>query len=180
MTHRSSAARLRPFRVPSPARKWNAPSIQKAMIGMRCGQPSGRTVASQWFCPGAGCSRRSRATSQGVVSVWPSTMGVSVSGVRAAVVIVSLPCIAEGCPPGQAEGLDRHASRARDRVDQLQVVCLALLREEPQPVADDDRIDPEVELVDEVALEQPPEQLAAAVDLELAPRPRLELADRGL
>jgi hypothetical protein len=44
----------------------------------------------------------------------------------------------------------------------------AALREEPQPVADDDRVDPQVELVDEVALEQPTQQLAAAVDLELA------------
>jgi len=59
-------------------------------------------------------------------------------------------------------------------------VRLALLREQPKPVAHDDRIDPEVELVDEVALEQPAEELAAAVDLELAPGLRLELAHRGL
>ena len=55
-----------------------------------------------------------------------------------------------------------------------------MLREEPTPVADHDGVDPQVELVDEVALEQPAEQLAAAVDLELAPGLRLELAHRRL
>ena len=66
---------FRPLRVLGPTRKWKAPSIQKAMIGMRWGAPSDRTVASQWFWPGAGCCRRSSATSQDVVSVWPSTIG---------------------------------------------------------------------------------------------------------
>ena len=75
ITQRSSAARFRPLRVLGPTRKWKAPSIQKALIGMRWGAPSDRTVASQWFWPGAGCCRRSSATSQDVVSVWPSTIG---------------------------------------------------------------------------------------------------------
>ena len=56
----------------------------------------------------------------------------------------------------------------------------AVLGEEPQPVAHDDRVDPQVDLVDEVVLEQPAEELAAAMDLELAPGRRLQLADRRL
>jgi len=59
-------------------------------------------------------------------------------------------------------------------------VRLAVLREQPEPVADDDWVDPQVELVDEIPLEQPSEQLAAAVDLQLPPGLRLELADRRL
>ena len=55
-----------------------------------------------------------------------------------------------------------------------------MLWEEPKPVAHHDGVDPQVELVDEVALEQPSEQLAAAVDLELASGRRLELAHRRL
>src|SRR5687767_1139855 len=73
--------------------------------------------------------------------------------------------------------LDHHTLGRRDRLDQLQVVRLTMLRKQPQPVADDDRIDPQVELVDEVALEQPAEQDAAAVKLELASRLRLQVAD---
>src|SRR6478752_1914 len=57
---------------------------------------------------------------------------------------------------------------------------LAALGEEPKPLAHDDRVDPEVELVDEVALEEPTEQNAAAVDLELAPGLSLEFAHRLL
>ena len=57
---------------------------------------------------------------------------------------------------------------------------LALLREQPPPSADHDGIHLEVELVDEVALEQPAEQLAAAVDLELAPGLLFEVAHRRL
>ena len=44
---------------------------------------------------------------------------------------------------------------------------LAPLREETEPSPNHDRTDAQVELVDEVALEQPPEQLAPATDLEL-------------
>src|SRR6476620_3488245 len=57
---------------------------------------------------------------------------------------------------------------------------LAALGEEPKPLPHDDRVDPEVELVDEVALEEPTEQSAAAVDLELAPGLSLEFAHRLL
>ena len=55
-----------------------------------------------------------------------------------------------------------------------------MLRKQPQPVAHHDGVDPQVELVDEVAVEQPPEQVATAMDLELAPGLRLEVAHRRL
>ena len=47
-------------------------------------------------------------------------------------------------------------------------MALAALRKQPQTVANDDRVDPQVQLVDEVAFEEPTEQLPTAVDLELA------------
>src|SRR6478735_7812709 len=59
-------------------------------------------------------------------------------------------------------------------------MSLALLREQPEPVAHHDGVDPQVELVDEVALEQPPEELAAPMELELASWGCLELADGRL
>ena len=68
MTHRPSAAMLRAFCVPSPATMCMAPSIQKAITGIRCGRPSGRVVASQQVLDGSGFPRRARATSQDVVS----------------------------------------------------------------------------------------------------------------
>src|SRR5258706_13518694 len=95
-------------------------------------------------------------------------MGVSDSGARAAVVIMSLPCVAERGPSGWSIGLEHHPGRDGARLDQLQGVRPAALREQPEPVADDDGVDPQVELVDEVALKQPAEQLAAAMELELA------------
>jgi hypothetical protein len=55
-------------------------------------------------------------------------------------------------------------------------VRLAALREESKSAAHHDRVEQQVELVDEGALEQPPQQLAAAMDLELARGRRLELA----
>src|SRR5687768_1469645 len=89
-----------------------------------------------------------------------------------------------GVPEGRATGrpirLERHAGWKRSRLDQLEVVRLASLREQPEPVPHDDGVDPQVELVDEVALEQPSEQDAAAVKLKLASRLRLELADGRL
>jgi hypothetical protein len=93
--------------------------------------------------------------------------------VRRARLLVGAP---EGGPASRSIRLERHAGRCRARLDQLHVVRLAVLREEPHAVAHDDRVDPQIELVDEVALEQPPEQLAADMDLELTPGLRLELA----
>src|SRR5688572_1879539 len=88
----------------------------------------------------------------------------------------SLVGVPERGPPSRPVRLEHHAGLCGARLDQLQVVRLATFREQPQPVANDDRVDPQVELVDEVALEQPAEQFAAAVDLEITPRLRLELA----
>jgi len=59
ITHRASPARFRPLRVSSPLRKYNAPSIHAPMIGMTCGRPSGRMVASQYVLGFSGFSRRS-------------------------------------------------------------------------------------------------------------------------
>ena len=74
---------------------------------------------------------------------------------------------------GRSIGLHRHPGRPR--LDQRQVVRLAELREQRQPVAHHDGVERQVELVDEIVLEQPPEQFAAAIELELAPGRRLEL-----
>ncbi len=78
------------------------------------------------------------------------------------------PSAAEPHSPGRSIGLERHAGRRRTRLDQRQVVRLAALREESKAVPHHDGVEPQVELVDEVALEQPTEQDAAAMDLELA------------
>jgi hypothetical protein len=48
---------------------------------------------------------------------------------------------------------------------------------QPRALADDHRADEQAELVEELVLEQPPDQGAAAVHLQLAPRPGLELTD---
>ena len=88
--------------------------------------------------------------------------------------------VPERCSACRPIGLDRDPGRRRPRLDQLQVVRHAALGEQPQAVPHDDRVDPQVQLVHEVAFEQPSQQLAAAVDLELTPGLRLELSDRLL
>ena len=50
---------------------------------------------------------------------------------------------------------------------------------EPRSQADDNGEGEQVHLVDKVIVEQPPEQGAAAVHLQLASRPGFQLANRG-
>ena len=87
---------------------------------------------------------------------------------------------AEGRPAGGSIRLERDPRWRGPRLDEREAVRLALLREEPPPRADDDRVDLEDQLIDEVALEEPAEELAAAMDLELAAGLLLEVAHGGL
>jgi hypothetical protein len=86
----------------------------------------------------------------------------------------------EGRAPGRSIHLDRHPGWRGPRLDQGEVVRLPLIREQAHPLPDHHGVDLEVQLVDQVALEQPAEQLAAAVDLELATGLRLQRADGRL
>src|SRR6476659_5317860 len=88
----------------------------------------------------------------------------------------SLAGVAERRAAGRSVGLEQDARFRRSRIDQLHVVRLAPLGEQPEPIAHDDGVDPQVELIDEVALEKPPKELAAAMELELASWLRLELS----
>src|SRR5690606_21503068 len=88
-----------------------------------------------------------------------------------------LPHRAEGGPACEAIGLEGHARGCRPRRDELQPMRLAAFGEEAASVAHDDRELQEVEFVDEVVLEEPSNEGPAAVDLELATRPRLQLTD---
>src|SRR4051812_5231841 len=141
-------------------------------------------ASSKWAHPWRSNPPSSGTPATGRPGAWitPSTETwiVAVSFSVPSPVVGSLVGPPEGRPASRSIRLEHDPGRRRSRFDELQVVRLATLGEEPQPFADDHRVDPQVELVDEVALEQPSEQLAAAVDLELAARLRLELADRRL
>src|SRR5213595_707017 len=65
--------------------------------------------------------------------------------------------------------LDRYALRVGSRVDQVKRNVRAGVGEQPRALAEDDGDDEQVHLVDEVVLEQPPDQGAAAVHLQLTP-----------
>src|SRR5215217_6377993 len=65
--------------------------------------------------------------------------------------------------------LDRHALRVDSRLNQFKPNVRAGVGEQPRPLAEDDGDDEQVDLVDEVVLEQPPDQGAAAVHLQLTP-----------
>src|SRR6266516_8207992 len=73
--------------------------------------------------------------------------------------------------------LERYALRECSRFDQVKRHVRAVLGEQPRALADDHGADEQVDLVDEVVLEQPPGQGAAAVHLQLTPRLGLQLAD---
>src|SRR3954464_5253636 len=76
----------------------------------------------------------------------------------------------------RAIGRDVGAGRRRPRRLQLQPGIEATLRKEALAGADDDREHEQVQPVDELVLQQEPQEPAAAVDLELAVvRPRLEV-----
>src|SRR5213593_4132415 len=81
--------------------------------------------------------------------------------------------------PGGPVDLDRHTARGGPRFDQFERPVPAGVREQPRALADDNGEGEQVDLVDEVVVEQPPEQGAAAVHLQLASRLGFQLADRG-
>src|SRR6476659_10071332 len=74
--------------------------------------------------------------------------------------------------------LDRHPAGAdHRRSDQLERRVRAGVGEQPRALADDHGEGEQVDLVDEVVVEEPPELCAAAVHLQLASRRRLQRAD---
>src|SRR6266568_73826 len=75
--------------------------------------------------------------------------------------------------------LDRHTARGGPRCDQFERPVPAGVREQPRALADDHGEGEQVHLVDQVVVEQPPEQGAAAVHLQLASRLGFQLADGG-
>src|SRR5712691_3565907 len=80
--------------------------------------------------------------------------------------------------PGGVVDLDRHSAGGdRLRCDQLERYVLAGVGEQPRALADNHGVGEQVDLVDEVVVEQPPDQDAAAVHLQLAARLGLQLAD---
>ena len=80
--------------------------------------------------------------------------------------------------PVRSVDRDGHAGRCGARLLQRQASVEPVSREQAPALAHDDREDQQVDPVHQVVLDQVPEQRAAAVDLQLAARPRLEVADR--
>jgi hypothetical protein len=72
--------------------------------------------------------------------------------------------------------LDRYALREGSRFDQVERYVRAVVGEQPRALADEHRDDQQIHLVDEVVLEQPPGQGAAAVHLQLTRRLGFQLA----
>src|ERR671934_1553286 len=72
--------------------------------------------------------------------------------------------------PGRPVDLDRYALRVGSRVDQFKRNIRAGVGEQPRALADDHGDDQQGHLVDELVSEQPPDQSAAAVYLQLTRR----------
>src|SRR3954447_2132755 len=79
--------------------------------------------------------------------------------------------------PGGPVDLDRDALRVRARVDQVERDVRAGVGEQPRALAENHGDDDELDLVDEVVVEQRPDQATAAMHLELTPGLGLQLAD---
>src|SRR5262249_32523606 len=79
--------------------------------------------------------------------------------------------------PGRPIDLERYALREGPRFDQVKRHVRAGGGEQPRALADDYRDDEQIHLIDQVVLQQPPGQGAAAVHLQLTGRPGLQLAD---
>src|SRR6266571_6230989 len=88
---------------------------------------------------------------------------------------VSVGCILRA--PGRPVDLDRYALREGSRFDQVKRHVRAGGGEQPRALADDHRDDEQIHLIDEIVLEQPPDQGAAAVHLQLPSLLGLQLAD---
>src|SRR5712672_1029335 len=72
--------------------------------------------------------------------------------------------------PGRPVDLDRYALRVGSRVDQVKRHVRAGAGEQPRALAEDHGDDEQGDLVDEVVVEQPPDQGTAAVHLQLTRR----------
>src|SRR5919204_4736260 len=73
---------------------------------------------------------------------------------------------------------ERQSARSRRlRVDERQLADLSVVAEQPLAAAEHDREDPERQLVDEVVIEQPLDELAAAEDRDVVARAVFQLAD---
>jgi hypothetical protein len=81
--------------------------------------------------------------------------------------------------PGGPVGLDRHPAGGGPRSDQLERDVRAGVGEQPRALADDQGVGEQVDLVDEVVGEQPTDQGAAAVHLQLPFLLGFQLADGG-
>src|SRR5919197_6025459 len=79
--------------------------------------------------------------------------------------------------PGGPVDLDRYALRVCSRLDQVKRNVRAAVREQPHALAENHGDDEQDHLVDEVVSEQPADQGAAAVHLQLTPRLAFQLAD---
>src|SRR4051794_27382268 len=73
--------------------------------------------------------------------------------------------------------LERYPPREGSRLDQVKRYVRSGVREQPCALADHHGNDEQAHLVDEVVIEQPPGQGAAAVHLQLTARLGLQLAD---
>src|SRR5215210_8308903 len=69
-------------------------------------------------------------------------------------------------PVGSVD-LEDHPAGGGPRVDQLKRSVRAGVGEQPRALADDQGVGEQVDLVDEVVVEQPPDKGAAAVHLQL-------------
>src|SRR5215218_4884639 len=74
--------------------------------------------------------------------------------------------------------LDRYALRVGSRVDQVERDVRAGVGAQPRALAKDYGDDEQGDLVDEVVIEQPPDQGAATVHLQFTRRLGFQLADR--
>src|SRR5713226_5352207 len=79
--------------------------------------------------------------------------------------------------PGRPVDLERYALREGSRFDQVERQVRAGAGEQPRALADDHGADEQGDLVDQLVVEEPADQVAAAVHLHLASRLGLQLAD---
>src|SRR6266851_9572694 len=79
--------------------------------------------------------------------------------------------------PGRPVDLDRYPLRGGPRVDQVERRVRAGVGEQPRALADDHGADQQGDLVDKLLVQQPADQSAAAVDLQLTLPLGLQLAD---
>src|SRR5713101_5525133 len=79
--------------------------------------------------------------------------------------------------PGGPVDLDRYPLRGGSRVDQVEGCVRAGVGEQPRALADDHGADEQGDLVDKLVVEQPADQSAAAVHLQLTLPPGFQLAD---